>query len=62
MQTLLILSGYVVYFIFIMVYVSQTCDVNEYLSNETYRKSVLNSIDTPLLLGLAAAIVLCIVL
>ena len=62
MQTLLILFGYVVYFICIMVYVSQTCDVNEYLSNENYKRSVLNRIDTPILLGLVVAVIMCIVL
>ena len=62
MQTLIILAGYIVYFIFIMVYVSQTCDVNEYLSNENYRRDVLNRIDTPVILGLVVAIILCVAL
>ncbi len=62
MQTLLILPGYVVYFIVVIIYVSQTCDVNEYVSNDNYRKYVFKQIDFSLLWGLIAAVVLFILL
>ena len=62
MQTLLVLLGYVVYFIFVFAYVSKTCDVNEYLTNADYRKTLYQQLDVPLLAGLAAAVLLCFLL